>query len=261
VPIHPGFQLFGQQHLLALSLVVLGALVVPLGVRFLRPDAARPVALALAAMLLIQEGAQLVLTAMATGPSVALLPLHLCTLAVYLTAWTLVVRAQLAYELIYFWGLGGTTQALLTPDLVQGFPAPAFLFFFLGHGLVIVGVSYATFVYRLRPYPVSILRTATLTLTLAAGIYFVNLWLGTNFLYLMAKPARPSLLDWFGPWPWYWFGLLGAGLFSFLLLYVPFMLVDLLKGRSILDPRLAALTDSRSAGHEGEISRSYTSGP
>ena len=227
--------LFGAEHLVTLSLVFGAAVLLPLAVRRLLPGAARPVALLLAAMLLIQEVAQLVLTAMATGPSAALLPLHLCTLSVYLTAWMLVTGAQRVYEVVYFWGLGGTTQALLTPDLNQGFPAPAFLFFFLGHGLVIVGVFYATIVYRLRPYPASVARVAAITLTLAAAIFFVNLCLGTNFLYLMAKPSRPSLLDWLGPWPWYWLGLIGVGLLSFLILYAPFLLADLVQRRPGLE--------------------------
>jgi hypothetical integral membrane protein (TIGR02206 family) len=133
--------------------------------------AARPAGIALAGLLLTQEGVQRVLAVMREGPSVALLALHLCSLSVYLPAWMLITRAQRVDEVVYFWGLGGTTQALLTPDLVQGFPAAAWLLFFLRDGLVIVGVHYATIDFGLRPYPASILRVAALTLALAGGVF------------------------------------------------------------------------------------------
>ena len=227
----PGFQLFGTAHLVTLVLIVAAALLLPLAVRFWRPSAARLGAYVLAALLLAQEGVQLLLEAKRAGLSVELLPLQLCTMAVYLTAWMLISRAPRVYEVVYFWGLGGSTQALVTPDLAQGFPAPAFLLFFLGHGLVIVGVLYGAIVFRLRPYPASILRVIALTLAAAAAVFFVNLWLGTNFMYLMAKPPHPSLLDWFGPWPWYWLGLIGVGLITFLVLYMPFLIADRIRRR------------------------------
>jgi hypothetical integral membrane protein (TIGR02206 family) len=227
----PGFQLFGTPHLVTLVLIVASALLLPLAVRFWRRSAARPVAHVLATLLLVQEGVQLLLEAKRAGLSVELLPLQLCTMAVYLTAWMLISRAARVYEVVYFWGLGGSTQALVTPDLAQGFPAPAYLLFFLGHGLVIVGVLYGAIVFRLRPYPASILRVIALTLAAAAAVFFVNLWLGTNFMYLMAKPTHPSLLDWFGPWPWYWLGLIGVGLITFLVLYMPFLIADLIRRR------------------------------
>ena len=84
--------------------------------------------------------------------------------------------------------------------------------------------------FGLRPYPASILRVAALTLALAGGVFFVNLWLGSNFLYLMDKPGGSSLLDWFGPWPWHWLGLIGVGPLSFLPLYAPFWVADRVKG-------------------------------
>ena len=227
----PGFQLFGTPHLVTLVLIVAAALLLPLAVRLWRPSAARPVANVLATLLLVQEGVQLLLETKRAGLSVELLPLQLCTMAVYLTAWMLISRAPRVYEVVYFWGLGGSTQALVTPDLAQGFPAPAYLLFFLGHGLVIVGVLYGAIVFRLRPYLASILRVIALTLAAAAAVFFVNLWLGTNFMYLMAKPPHPSLLDWFGPWPWYWLGLIGVGLITFLVLYVPFLIADLIRRR------------------------------
>jgi hypothetical integral membrane protein (TIGR02206 family) len=231
VSIPPAFQLFGTHHLVTLLLIGAVALLLPIVVRLVCPGTARPVAVALALLLLGQEGVQLALAARREGPSVDLLPLHLCSLSVYLTAWVLITRAPRVYEAVYFWGLGGTTQALVTPDLVQGFPTVAYVLFFLGHGLVIAGVLYGAIVFGLRPYPASILRVAALTLALAAVVFFLNLWLGTNFLYLMAKPGRPSLLDWFGPWPWYWWGLIAVALLSFLILYAPFLVADRLNGR------------------------------
>ena len=98
---------------------------------------------------------------------------------------------------------------------------------------MIAGVLYGAIVLRLRPHAASILRVAVLTLGLAAVVFFLNLWLGTNFLYLMAKPDRPSLLDWFGPWPWYWWGLIAVSLMSFLILYAPFFVADWFRGRAL----------------------------
>lgn len=221
-----GFQLFGSIHLTTLALIALAAVVLPLAVRLGWPSGARPVALTLAALLLVQEAAQVVFMIDRHGWAPVLLPLHLCTLAVYLTAWMLVTGQQRVFEVVYFWGLGGTTQALLTPELARTFPAPEFLLFFLGHGLVVIGVLYGAIVYRLRPVPMSIVRVAALTLALAGTVVIVNLWLGTNFMYLMEKPARASLLDWLGPWPWYWLSLIGIALLTFLILYSPYFIAD-----------------------------------
>lgn len=225
----PRFILFGDAHLWTLGLILAAAVLLPVAVRWLWPGATRSVGMVLAVLLLVQEAGHLAVQVSRGGLSVQMLPLHLCSLAVFLTAWVLIARGQRIYEVAYFWALGGTTQALLTPDLRFGFPDPAYLFFFASHGLVIVGVFYATIALRLRPYPASIVRVALITLAVAAVAFFVNLRLGSNFLYLMAKPAEASLLDWFGPWPWYWLGLIGVGLLSFLVLYAPFQLLDLMR--------------------------------
>jgi hypothetical integral membrane protein (TIGR02206 family) len=226
------FELFGPSHLATLAVIAAVAIALPIAVRRLAAHQARHVAYLLAALLLGQEGIDLwrQIDARNLSPA-ALLPLHLCTLAVYLTAWTLVTRSYRTYEVVYFWGLGGTMQALLTPDLTARFPDPTYLRFFAAHGLVIVGVMYLTITCRLRPYAVSIPRVAAITAALAGIIFVINLWLGTNFLYLMAKPAQPSLLDWFGPWPWYLIGLVIVGLASLFVWYLPCLVLDLWRRR------------------------------
>ncbi len=221
------FQIFGTAHLLALAFIAIAAAALPLALRRFAPGLVTPIAWLLAALLLVQEALQAVWLGRSLGLGLHLLPLDLCTLSVFLTAWVLVARSPQIYEIVYFWGLGGTTQALATPDLSQGFPGAAFLYFFAGHGLVVIGVVYATIALRLRPYPLSILRVALITLALAAAVFVLNLILGTNFMYLMAKPAQPSLLDWFGSWPWYLVGLVVTALATFFVLYLPWIVIDI----------------------------------
>jgi uncharacterized membrane protein YwaF len=56
-------------------------------------------------------------------------------------------------------------------------------------------------------------------LVLDAG---VNLVTRGNYLYLRHTPGVHSLLDVFGPWPWYIIGAAGVALAAFLVLDLPF---------------------------------------
>lgn len=208
-------------------IIVAVALVLPLAVRRFFPSLTRGVASLLAVLLLAQEGIKLWIWFGLIGLSAQLLPLNLCTLSVYLSAWMLVAQDRRVFEIVYFWGFGGTAQALLTPDLQEGFPDASFLLFFLGHGGVIVALAFALLVLRFRPYLDSLPRVAAITVAVAALAFVVNLSFDTNFMFLMAKPNQPSILDWFGPWPWYLPGLVLLSLLSFVLLYLPFLILDL----------------------------------
>ena len=229
----PAFVLFGPAHLTALAIIVLAGLAVPWGVRLgAGPRAAYRIGVALSVLLVAHELTKIgVRVGLRDLPLATQLPLHLCALSVLLTAWVLARKSCGAYEVVYFWALGGTTQALLTPDLRHGFPHPAYLVFFVGHGLVILGVLYATFVYRFRPRPRSIVRSLAALAVVAVLVTPVNLWLGTNFLYLMEKPGGASLLDYLGPWPWYVLGLAGVALISSLFWYLPWLVADRWRGR------------------------------
>jgi Integral membrane protein (intg_mem_TP0381) len=68
--------------------------------------------------------------------------MHFCDWATIAVVLALCFRWQWSYELAYFWSLGGTLQALLTPDIVTDFPTIWFLVFFIGHGAVIVSVIF-----------------------------------------------------------------------------------------------------------------------
>jgi len=107
----------------------------------------------------------------------------------------------LAYELAYYWSLGGTTQALLTPEISDAFPSRAYFQFFLMHGGVLAAVVALTTGLGMRPRPRSVRRTWLITAALALVVGVADWFLDANYMYLRGPPIRPSLYDWLGPWP------------------------------------------------------------
>ncbi len=150
------------------------------------------------------------------------LPLHLCDLAAITAFFALLWRNPLLCELTYFWGLAGTVQGLLTPDLQFGFPHPSFLLFFLHHGGVVLASCYLVMGLGFRPRSGAVWRVFLWTQLYAAAAGLTNFFLGTNYGYLRAKPAKASLLDYMGDWPWYILVLEAVCLALFLALNAPF---------------------------------------
>lgn len=161
------------------------------------------------------------------GSKVALsLPLQLCDVAIFVAAAALWTRQQLLAEVTYFWGLAGTIQALLTPDLPQHFPTYPYLQYYIAHGGVVAAALILVIGLRRRPRPWAVARVAGLTVVYAALVGFVDAVTGADYMYLRSKPSSATLLDLLGPWPWY---ILSAALIAivlFAILDAPFRLVD-----------------------------------
>jgi hypothetical integral membrane protein (TIGR02206 family) len=151
-----------------------------------------------------------------------MLPLHLCNLTALFCGWALLTRHPLLCELSYFWGLAGTMQGLLTPDINYDFPDPLYLSFFLQHGSIVITALILPLGLGWIPRPKAARRAYGWLLVYAVSIFGINSALGTNYGFIMAKPEGASLLDVLGDWPWYifWTLLIAAGLFF--LLELPF---------------------------------------
>lgn len=158
-----------------------------------------------------------------------ILPLNLCDWAQGALILTLLSRNQRAYELGYFWGLGATLQAIITPDLSQGYPDIQFLLFMLDHAGLITALLYLTLGTGLRPVPASLPRVILATLLYVAAAGAADYALGTNYGFLRGKGDHVSLLTWLAPWPWYIGELVAIGLFSLAVYYAPFFVLDVLK--------------------------------
>jgi hypothetical integral membrane protein (TIGR02206 family) len=153
------------------------------------------------------------------------LPLHLCTLTLLLSILLLLFRNYYIYEFVFFAGILGALQALLTPVLDIAFPHFWYFYFFIGHGGIMVTAVFMTAVEGFRPTWISIGRTMLWLNILMLVVIPINNMTGANYMFLARKPETPSLLDLLGPWPWYILSLEGIALLLCILLYVPFIII------------------------------------
>ena len=102
-----------------------------------------------------------------------MLPLHLCSVLVWVGAWMLVTKSYRIYEFMYFMGIAGGIQALITPDLgIYGFPHFRFFQTFISHGLIVTAAIYMTVVEGFRPTWKSMLRVFIWTKSLRSRHLF-----------------------------------------------------------------------------------------
>ena len=131
------------------------------------------------------------------------MPLHLCSAMAWVTIYGLWTRRPWALRLMYFLGVAGAVQALLTPDAEFGTVHFAFFESVGSHGTVVIAGVWAVMVEGYRPTARDPWLTFGLLNLYAALIFPLNRLLGSNYLYLIDKPAGPTILDFFPAWPWY----------------------------------------------------------
>ena len=222
----PPFIAFGLAHLSALIGIAIVVTILPLSARRLSDACQRHLALSIAIALFISEASSIIVSVFIyENPLKTSLPLHLCGIAALLTAWMLWQKSYKVYEIAYFWGMGGSIPAILTPDIAAGFPNPAFFYFFIGHGLTMLGVLHVTIVYGYQPRLRSVGKTVIASLILMMVVAPINLAMNTNYMYLCYKPAQATVMDYLGPWPWYILSLVVIGTVVFLVCYLPFAIL------------------------------------
>ena len=223
----PGFVLFGTAHLVTLLVV---ALVIILLTRFkgASETTLSRVRRTLAILIWTVEGSWHVWNIVnGTWTVQTLLPLHMCSILIWLTGFMLIFRSQTIYEFAYLLGIGAAVEYLLNPDLgMYGFPHYRFFEAFLSHGLLATCAIYLTVVEGFRPTWKSLLRVVIVINLYMVGIFFLNRAIGSDYLFVNAKPAIPSLIDLMPPWPYYILYMELLGLVTCLLLYLPFFIKD-----------------------------------
>lgn len=222
------FRLFYPPHIAVLVIIVL----INLSFIILRtsphPIIQRTIRWGLAMALLINEAAWHAWNwSIGLWTIQTMLPLHLCSVMVFVSVIMLITRSKAVFEFAFFLGIGGATQALLTPPLtIHGFPHFRFFQTFISHGGIVAASVYMAVVERYRPYLRSTVRVFVGLNAYMLCIAVVNTLLGSNYLYLARKPDIPTLIDKLGPWPWYIIPLEGIALVLLVVLYAPFAIYD-----------------------------------
>jgi len=225
----PAFQLFGLAHLIVIGLTVALPFVLAAFVRRSRwPRSEQTVAWLLAGLLVANYAGYEIYLATTTGLDwKKALPFQLCDWAMIAITVALLTGRERWLEVAYFWGIGGTLQAILTPDLKFAFPHIRFLTFFITHSGIVVAIAFLMIVKGFRPRWISIARTFAWSELYFALTIHVDLLTGENYGYLIRKPGAGSLLDALSDQPVvYILQMHLLALIFYLVLYLPFALFD-----------------------------------
>jgi hypothetical integral membrane protein (TIGR02206 family) len=103
---------------------------------------------------------------------------------------------------LYFGGIGLCTNALLTPDLREGWLQFEFWAFWIRHAAIMIVAIYDLAVYGFRPGWDDWRRACIAGLAYLGIVTLINVSFKVNFGFVGdSLPGHPSVLDVLGPWP------------------------------------------------------------
>lgn len=199
------FEVFSTQHLAALGLFVVGAVVLVVSSRRRRGGAEVPLFSRVFAVLvpLVTIPVQVFQFLPGEWDFDSSLPLQLCDFAWVAATIALWTHARWAVALTYFWGITLTTQGMITPDTGSQFPEPRFLMFWMMHMLIVWAALYLTLGKGIGPSWREYRIAVAVTFCWLVAVFSFNVVTGANYGYVNRKPEQASALDLLGPWPAY----------------------------------------------------------
>src|SRR5438093_4245697 len=164
-----------------------------------------------------------------------MLPMQMCDwgmVVVIVAMWT---GSQRWFEVAYFWGIGGTLQAVLTPNLRFGFPDWRFISFFTSHCGIIISVVFLMLTRGYRPYPMSLVRVWLWSEFYFVVTFVVDERIGCNYGFLLHNPEAVWILSFLSDSRWFCLLQLHVvTLLFFLVLYTSFVIFDFTTSKLLL---------------------------
>lgn len=154
------------------------------------------------------------------------LPLYLCSLMALLIPIFTYYRKFWIFEVLVFWIIGGTIQAVITPDISEGFPSFDYFRYWVVHLGLLSIVFYFIFVFKMKPKLKSVFKSFLALQVYVVLMLLLNYILDANYFYLNEKPKSATLLDYLGDWPYYILIVQLIIIPLFLIIYLPFYLLE-----------------------------------
>ncbi|MCL1935008.1 MAG: TIGR02206 family membrane protein [Defluviitaleaceae bacterium] len=157
--------------------------------------------------------------------NVAYLPLHLCSLMIFVALIHTIKPNKTTGEILYSLGMPGFVAAILFPDwtfypIINFYPLQAFLI----HGVQLAYVVMLLVTREIKPNIKNLWKTVVFILLVAPPIYIFNLRFGTNFLFINQGSENSPLeifVDIFGN-PGFLIPFVGLLLLVWFFLYLPY---------------------------------------
>jgi hypothetical integral membrane protein (TIGR02206 family) len=213
------FKIFGTSHLVILAILLIGSLLIWFLIPKLNSNTQKLTKNLLLAGLILQFVVfNLWHWYFGTYDVTRFLPLHLCTISAILLIFTLIFDNKFVNKLVLFWSPVSAFLAIALPDMnaSENFPSFRFLEFFGSHVLIIWAVIFIFRVQKTLANFKDLVVSIVILIVTLPFIYLLNLWIGSNYMYLMRKP-NGGQMDFLPAEPWHVAGATGLVIIVFFL--------------------------------------------
>lgn len=131
------------------------------------------------------------------------LPLHVCDVTSLLAGIVLLAPRRALRAILYFWGIGMSIQAILTPEIAFEPDTIWFWIFWTSHSAIIAIAVYDIAVRGFRPDWRDFRIAVAAGVVYLAVVFTIDLVFGYNYGYVgNARPGETSVIDFLGRWPY-----------------------------------------------------------
>jgi hypothetical integral membrane protein (TIGR02206 family) len=131
------------------------------------------------------------------------IPLHMCNFLPLIMIWVYATKNRIVWAAVFFWIILGVSQANFTPSVEFSlFHYDAIRYWAVHLNLVLLGL-YPAIVWKWDLELKDVGRSFIALNVLAGIIYFANIALGSNYLYIMGKPPGTTFFSLLPEWPTY----------------------------------------------------------